>query len=208
MAGPRTNGQQPTTMISGETFKTALDALRANKFKAFLTMIGVVIGSACLVLVVTVGLTGKRYILQQIEGIGSNLIYGYHIQAGVTDARPLADEVSLADLRARQEGPGVRYVAGTFDHVLNMTINAKSYAVSILGVTEQFSNVRNLDIVQGRFLDQIDMQNRAKACVITEQLAKALPYDNPVGRTLKAGDITLTIVGVFKERVATFGQTE
>ncbi len=195
-------------MISGETFKTALDALRANKFKAFLTMLGVVIGSACLVLVVTVGLTGKRYILQQIEGIGSNLIYGYHVQAGTTDARPLADEVSVADLHAASQLPGVLYAAGTFDHVLTMTIGGKSHAISVVGVTEDFSKVRNLDIVQGRFLDQIDMQTRAKATVITEQLAKALPYDNPIGQPLKLGDLTMTIVGVFKERVATFGQTE
>src|SRR5205814_7923709 len=75
-------------MISGETWNTALDALRANKFKAFLTMLGVVIGSACLVLVVTVGLTGKQYILAQIEGIGANLIYGYHVGAGPASARP------------------------------------------------------------------------------------------------------------------------
>jgi len=195
-------------MISGETLKTALDALRANKFKAFLTMLGVVIGSACLVLVVTVGLTGKRYILQQIEGIGSNLIYGYHIEAGTTDARPLADEVSLSDLEAIRQLPGVLYAAGTFDHVLTMTIRNKSHAVSVVGVTEDFSKVRNLDVVAGRFLDQIDMQTRAKACVITENLAKLLPYDDPVGKPLKVGDLTLTIVGVFKERVATFGQTE
>src|SRR5512146_2806964 len=181
-------------MIRGETFKMALDALRSNKFKAFLTAFGVVIGSACLVLVVTVGLTGKRYILQQIEGIGSNLIYGYHIQAGTTDARPLADEVSLADLQAIGQLPGVLYAAGTFDHVLTMPIRGKDRAISVVGVTEDFSKVRNLDVVQGRFLDQIDMQTRAKACVITEQLAKLLPFDNPVGQQLKVGELTLTIV--------------
>ncbi|HXN65479.1 MAG TPA: ABC transporter permease, partial [Candidatus Acidoferrales bacterium] len=57
-----------------ETWSVAIDALRANKLRAFLTMLGVVIGSACIVLVVTVSLTGRRYILQQIESVGSNLI--------------------------------------------------------------------------------------------------------------------------------------
>jgi len=61
-------------MIGRETWSVAIDALRANKLRAFLTMLGVVIGSACIVLVVTVSLTGRRYILQQIESIGSNII--------------------------------------------------------------------------------------------------------------------------------------
>ena len=81
-------------MIRSETFQTAVDALRANKFKAFLTMLGVVIGSACLVLVVTVGLTGKRYILRQIEGVGANLIYGWHVATGPAESRPIADDDS------------------------------------------------------------------------------------------------------------------
>jgi putative ABC transport system permease protein len=195
-------------MISGETWKTALDALRANKFKAFLTMLGVVIGSACLVLVVTVGLTGKRYILAQIEGIGANLIYGYHIGAGPAQARPLADEVSFADLHAIRALPRVTHAAGTFDTQLAVTIAGKEHAVSVVGVTEDFDKVRNLDVVRGRFLDEIDIQNRAKAAVITETLAGLLGFENPIGQQIKVAALSLTIVGVFKERVATFGQTE
>jgi putative ABC transport system permease protein len=195
-------------MISSETWMTALDALRANKFKAFLTMLGVVIGSACLVLVVTVGLTGKRYILDQIEGIGANLIYGYHIAASPAQARPLADEVSLADLHAMRAMPLVTHAAGTFDTQLAMTIAGKEHAVSVVGVTDDFDKVRNLDVVRGRFLDDIDIQNRARAAVITETLAGLLGYENPIGQHIKVDGLSLTIVGVFKERVATFGQTE
>ncbi len=58
-------------MVWGETFQVAVQALRADKVKAMLTMLGVIIGSACIVLVVTVALTGKRYIISQIEGVGS-----------------------------------------------------------------------------------------------------------------------------------------
>lgn len=61
-------------MLGRETFVLAIDALRANKLRAFLTMIGVIIGSACIVLVVTISLTGRQYILGLIEGVGSNLI--------------------------------------------------------------------------------------------------------------------------------------
>jgi putative ABC transport system permease protein len=195
-------------MIRGETWKTALDALRANKFKAFLTTLGVVIGSACLVLVVTVGLTGKRYILSQIEGVGANLVYAYHVAAGPRQARPLADEVSLADLQAVSQLPGVVRAAGTDDAQMTMVVGSTERSITVVGVTEGFDKVRNLDILRGRFLDAMDIQSRAKACVVTQQLAQLLPYDDPVGQTIKVGDFYLTIIGVFRERVSTFGQSE
>src|SRR5689334_15505926 len=150
-------------MIRGETFNTAMDALRANKFKAFLTMLGVVIGSACLVLVVTVGLTGKQYILAQIEGVGSNLVYAYHPSPGPQEARVIADEISVADMDAAAQLPGVVRAAGTFDAQVNMVVGGKERSVNVVGVTDEFQKVRNLDVVRGRFLDTIDMQNRARA---------------------------------------------
>ncbi len=195
-------------MIRGETFRTALDALRANKFKAFLTMLGVVIGSACLVLVVTVGLTGKQYILAQIEGIGANLIYAYHVGGGPTQARPIADQINLADLQAIRALPSIRYAAGEFDIQVSMSVAGKEYPVSVIGVTDDFAKVRNLDVLRGRFLDDIDIQSRAKAAVITEHLATVLGFENPVGQQIKVSNLALTVVGVFRERVATFGQTE
>jgi putative ABC transport system permease protein len=195
-------------MIRGETWKTALDALRANKFKAFLTTLGVVIGSACLVLVVTVGLTGKRYILSQIEGVGANLIYAYHVAAGPKEARPLADEISLADLQAVSQLPGVVRAAGTYEAQMTMVVGSTERSITVVGVTEGFDKVRNLDILRGRFLDAMDIQSRAKACVVTQQLAQLLPYDDPIGQTIKVGDFYLTIIGVFRERVSTFGQSE
>src|SRR5512147_359518 len=195
-------------MISGETWRTAVDALRANKFKAFLTMLGVVIGSACLVLVVTVGLTGKRYILHQIEGIGANLIYAYHIGPGPGQVRPLSDQVSLGDLQAIRALPMIVRAAGEFDVQVTMTFQSKEHAVSVIGVTDDFDKVRNLDIVRGRFLDDIDIQSRAKAGVITEHLAGLLGVENPIGQQIKVSNLPLTVVGVFRERVATFGQTE
>lgn len=195
-------------MIRGETFQTALDALRANKFKAFLTMLGVVIGSACLVLVVTVGLTGKRYILQQIEGVGANLVYASHISPGPTQPRPIADELGLGDLRAIRELPNVQHAAGEYDTQIEITVGAKERSIQLVGVSDDFDKVRNLDVMQGRFLDQIDHDTAAKATVITQGLAKLLPYSNPVGETITVGGLNLTIIGVFKERVTTFGQSE
>src|ERR1700733_7094011 len=81
-----------------ETWQLAMQALRANKVRAMLTMLGVIIGSACIVLVVTVALSGKRYIIGQIEGVGANLVHASVIHSG--GAVTVADEVTPADLEA------------------------------------------------------------------------------------------------------------
>jgi len=86
-------------MPGGEIWRIAIDSLRANKVKAFLTMLGVVIGTACIVLVVTISLVGRRYIVTQVEGVGSNLVYAELIRNG-SQSTTLSDELTLADLEA------------------------------------------------------------------------------------------------------------
>lgn len=190
-----------------ETWKVALDALRANKVKAALTMLGVVIGSACIVLVVTISLIGKTYVLAQIEGVGSNIVYaGYN--SGRAGARPLADEISLNDMEAARHLPHVVEVAGTHDLATSVIVNGQEKPVALVGVTEGFQKIRNLLILEGRFFDDLDEASGAKGCLITQELARALPPGPMIGRQLRLGEQTFTIIGVFRERVATFGQSE
>src|SRR3984893_6968150 len=104
------------TLFWKETWGLACQALNANKVRAMLTMLGVIIGSACIVLVVTVALAGKRYIIGQIEAVGSNLIYAEVIRSGAIPTLTLADEISPADMEAvKQSIPAVVEVAGTSD---------------------------------------------------------------------------------------------
>ncbi len=191
-----------------ESWQVALEALRADKVKAALTMIGVIMGSACIVMVVTVALTGKRYIMAQIEGVGSNLVYAYLVSGGSGQSTPLADQISVEDMQAvRNTIPQVRHVAGTNDQLLSMVVNGKERAVSLIGVTEEFQDIRNLEVLRGRYFDPVDMETYSKACLMSEQLARLYPQ-SPVGNTIKVGDLTFTVIGVFRERVATFGQSE
>ena len=100
-------------MLRNETWMVALDALWANKVRAFLTTLGVIIGSACIVLVVTVALSGRRYVIQQIEGVGSNLVYA-RLDIDPNQPIMLQDELSIEDMNAAKAGiPGVVTVAGT-----------------------------------------------------------------------------------------------
>jgi putative ABC transport system permease protein len=196
-------------MFRAEIIRVAWDALRANKVKAFLTMLGVVIGSACIVLVVTVALSGKQYILAQIEGIGANIVYAEFIRSGPREV-VLADEISLADMEAVRVGISqVVRVAGTRELPQRVVVGGVEHPVALVGVTQDFQRIRNLIILRGRFLDADDIAARSKVCVITQELSDLLfPADEPVGKSVRMGELSFTVVGVFRERVATFGQSE
>jgi putative ABC transport system permease protein len=196
-------------MFRWGTFLVACDALRANKLRAFLTMLGVVIGSACLVLVVTVALTGRRYVTGQIESVGSNLVWAEYVSTP-QQARALSNEITRGDLEAVKAGiPQVVEVAGTRDIPMTVAVDGQERPISLVGVTEGFQTIRHLVILRGRFFDTDDMQSRSKACLLTKDLAdRIFPYEDPVGKSLRAGELRFTVVGVFRERVATFGLSE
>jgi len=192
-------------MISSETWGVAIDALRANKVKAALTMLGVVIGSACIVLVVTIALIGKNYVIAQIEGVGSNIVYADYLGGA---ARTVADEISVADMNAVRELPHVAEVAGTHDITnSSVVVNGREKPIALIGVTRGFQKIRNLLILKGRFFDDVDMQSAAKICLITQDLANQY-RENMIGKDIRIGELRLTVIAIFRERVATFGQSE
>jgi putative ABC transport system permease protein len=193
-----------------ETWRLAMDSLRSNKLRAALTMLGVIIGSACIVLVVTVALAGRKFIIGQIEAIGSNVVYAQVLSSNVGGSPPLADQITLGDMDAvKRQIPQVVAAAGTNDIRMNVVYGSHARPVSVIGVTQDFDRIRNLLILRGRYFDDGDFLSSSKVCVITEHLAKAVfPFDDPVGRTIHVGELAFTVIGVFRERVQTFGQSE
>jgi putative ABC transport system permease protein len=196
-------------MPRNETWMVALDALWANKIRAFLTTLGVIIGSACIVLVVTVALSGRRYIIQQIESVGTNIVF-VHLDVQPGRQIMLQDELSVEDMdAARTRIPGVLAVAGTRSDQATVSAGGVERSVSLVGVTAGFQQIRNLLILQGRFLDAEDVSSRSRVCLITPQLASfSFPSADPIGQSLRVGELSFTVIGVFKERVETYGQSE
>ena len=192
-----------------ETLSVSIDALRANKLRAMLTSLGVIIGSASIVLVVTVALTSRKYVISSIEAVGSNLVWAELVRTS-EKAQPLSYELTLDDLdEAKSSIPGVAQVAGTSDIQTSVVAQGVVRPVTLIGVTEGYREIRRLLILRGRYLDSLDMQSHSKACLITPQLATRLfGPDNPVGRDLHVGESVFTIIGVFKERVETFGLSD
>lgn len=200
-----------TSAFWGETWKLAMQALRANKMRATLTMLGVVIGSASIVLVVTIALTGKRYALGQIEGVGANLVYANVINSGEPGGTNLADQITPADLDAVKEGLSqlVTEVAGTNAQQLTVSMNGQERPINLVGVTQGYEAVHNLAIVRGRYFDESDLAARSKVCLITEDLARRVfPFEDPDGKQISAGELHFTVIGVFRERLAILGPTE
>jgi len=192
-----------------ETFTVALDALRANKLRTLLTSLGVIIGSASIVLVVTVALTSKRFVLGQIEATGSNLVWAEMIRTP-DKAQPLSHELTLDDMQAiRASVPQVSQVAGVREMRTSVITQGMERPVNLIGVTQGFQEIRRLVILRGRYFDSADMERRDKVCLITKQLAGRLfGPENAIGRSVRMGELTFAVIGVFVERAETFGLSD
>ncbi len=199
-------------MQIGEALRFTVQALQANKFRTFLTALGLIIGNASVILVVTISISSRDYILDQIRGIGSNLIYAQY-NAGTNSATKVdADFIKLADVDAVRQQLGDRIIAATGVITSNarILINGKEQDVSVIGADDQYSSVRNLVLLAGRFLDASDVQLREKEVLLTEKLANRLygSQSAAVGQTIKVYGLQFTVIGTFKERTSTFGLSE
>jgi putative ABC transport system permease protein len=206
MRSPETTGARMVRWE--ESVRFAWWALAGDKVKASLTMLGVVIGSAAIVLVVTISSTGKAYMIGQIEGIGADLAYATLDRNGVSAT--LDDELTPDDLVAiHQNLLAVSFVAGTYDIPVSVQLHGREVHPRLVGVTQDFEKIRNLQITSGRYFDVEDFLAHFKVCMITDHMAQtAFGLDPSVGNTLHLGQFVCTIIGTFKEGVPTFGQSE
>ena len=136
---------------------------------------------------VTAGLTGGRYILEQIEGVGSNLTYAELRRSG-GQAGSLSDEITTADLDAIQtQIPGVAAVAGSRDMPMTVIVNGVERPVTLIGVTPEFQQIlRHLIVTRGRYFGGDEQQTGAKICLLTEELAATMFYERRSDRRRRA----------------------
>ncbi|HET9838346.1 MAG TPA: ABC transporter permease [Candidatus Angelobacter sp.] len=201
------------TMLLSEIVSIAIDSFRTSKVRFALTALGMVIGTASLIIVVTIALTGKQYVMGQIQGIGANLIWAYYeggSNASVsTGAR---DDLTVEDLRAvQQEVPGIQAASPMTELHDRISVGGgKERDILVLGVSPQYSTVRNLDILAGRFFDEEDAMARAHVAVVTQQFAQRVfgGQEAAKDKEIKINGLPFVIIGSFRERVETFGQSE
>jgi putative ABC transport system permease protein len=190
----------------------AIDSFRLNQIRFALTALGMVIGTASLILVVTIGLSGRRYVLTSIQNIGTNLIWAEY--AGLSDASiaSVRDYLTVDDMRVvEQQVPGIKAASPVLNlHQFFTTGGGKERDVLILGVNPEYADIRRLYLVAGRFFDQQDSLAHSHAALVTEKFA-SVQYGSAgeaIGKTLAISGVPFTVIGVFRERVETFGQSE
>jgi putative ABC transport system permease protein len=199
-------------MAVGEIVAFAYDTFCSNKIRFILTALGMVIGTASIILVVTIGMTGRQFVLTQIQAIGTNEIWAEYLGGAPHISNSNPDPLTIDDLHAVQEVvPGI--VASSPVSQLSDRVpvgNGREKDVTILGVDPDYLRVRNLVIPSGRFFDQEDSQAHNKVGVITERMAVEVYGSSQaaVGKIIKLTGLPFTIIGTFKERVETFGQSE
>jgi putative ABC transport system permease protein len=203
-----------STVAFRETVNLAYDSFCASKTRFLLTMLGMVIGSASVVLVATLGLTGRQFALDKIASIGPNMIEMQFVGGSITgpDNVAVRDDMTREDMAAvLQQVPGIVASSPMLEIHDRISMGAGlSKDTMILGVSPQYKEVRNLKVLAGRFFDDQDSMTHAKVAVIVGPLAKALfgSYAAAIDQTISFKGIPFVIIGVFKESIETFGMSE
>lgn len=200
------------TMVLSEIIHLAVDSFRTNKVRFALTALGMVMGTASVILVYTIGLTGKQYVINLIQGIGANMIV-VDYQGGGTGT-PSADQDFLTnqDLAAvNEQVPGLIASSPMLEMHDRISFgDGKVKDILVLGVSPQYKKVRNLDVLSGRFFDEQDAVSHEKVAVVTVPFATKLfgGADRAVNRSFTIQGIPFTVIGTFKEHVYNFGMSE
>jgi putative ABC transport system permease protein len=202
------------TILFSETLKLAIDSFRASKMRFALTALGMVMGTASVILVITIGLTGKEFILQELQKIETNAIELEYSGGGATAAERVLynDSLTRDDEKAvRAQLPGVEYSSPIIQ--MHDRINFGGGVTKdtlVLGVSPQYQQIRNLLVPVGRFFDDEDDDAHIECAVVSEDFARdRFGSDNAaIGGTFEISRIPFTIVGVFKEAVTDFGNSE
>jgi len=190
-----------------EILKTAARALIRNWGRTILTSISMIIGTASLILVIVVGISGRTYTVKLIQGVGSNLIIVTHksMDPAIGRSNRLNDE----DVKAIQTKiRGVKSVSPQLISHPLITLDGVSQIVDLIGTTPEYRYIRNIQVLQGRFFDENDTRSREKVCLITEPLAKKLEGQPSYRDFVTFYGIQFTVIGIFSEAVDTYEAME
>jgi putative ABC transport system permease protein len=193
-------------MRTGEAFRVALDALRANRLRSVLTMIGVIIGVAAVVLLVAIGSGAKQEVEQQVEGLGSNLIIVVPGKVGLGSA-PTLSRLTLADvdLLGRLVGDP-RAVTTSLASGETVRVGSRQVFATVTGTNENLPNVFDRPLDRGSYFTAADVDTRHRVTVLGSAVASTLFGDvDPLGRQVSIAGVRFRVIGVFAQQGSTFG---
>ncbi|HKY08735.1 MAG TPA: ABC transporter permease [Candidatus Binatia bacterium] len=183
------------------TLRIALRALARNKLRAFLTMLGIIIGVGAVIAMVAIGEGAKATIRAQIAGLGSNVLIimpGSLNQAGVRVGFGSVNTLVPGDARAiLNEVRAVAFASPVLRRTEQVVAGNLNWATLAQGVAPEFQHIREWEISQGRFLHDGDMESAAKVVVLGETVARNLfGNDDPIDSVVRIRNIPFRVVGV------------
>jgi len=199
-------------VIPSEFLRVAWESIRKNKLRSLLTMLGIIIGVASVIVMIAVSAGTEAAIEQQITGLGSNLVFvnssfgrvftasssggGFSSGSGA-GGLVFDDAAAIAEKVAGVEGVVVEQNTTETVRAGDATLDD----VTILGTTPDFPSVRNVEIAAGRYFQEREIDRATKVAVLGSTLAEELfGQDDPIGQTVTAGTVKLTVIGVLEER--------
>ena len=187
-------------------FKIALRALANNKLRAFLTMLGIIIGVASVIAMLAIGQGSKKSIQQQISEMGSNMIMihpGAEMRGGVRQDPSAMQTLKLENYEKLSEE--CTYLSGISPNVSSsgqLVAGANNYPSSVSGVSMDYLTIRQLTVEQGEMFTENDISTAAKVCVIGKTIVDNLFPDgsDPIGKVIRCNQIPFRVIGVLKSK--------
>jgi putative ABC transport system permease protein len=186
-----------------ETFRTAVEAVRAHRLRSLLTMLGIIIGISSVVLTVGLGQGAQDEVREQIDSLGSNLLIvspGSSTTGGVRGGFGSASTLTADDANAIADdavAPDVARVAPTTSTSTTVTLEETNWTTSMVGTTASWLSVRSRDLTAGRFFTPAEAASGANVVVLGPDTASELvPRGSPVGQTVNVDGTAMTVIGV------------
>jgi putative ABC transport system permease protein len=200
-------------MNFGETVRTALDAIRSRRLRSALTVLGILIGIAAVMLTVGLGQGAQQKVTEQINSLGSNLLVvtpgsttsttGVRGGFGSASSLTSADASLLADTKV---APDIAAVAPVSTTQQELDAGSQNWTTSVVGTTPAWEQVRARTTSQGRFFSTQELNSAARVAVIGSTTASELfGFRNPVGETVAVGGVPFTIIGMLNTAGSTIG---
>jgi putative ABC transport system permease protein len=188
-----------------QTLKIALRALRTNKMRSFLTMLGIIIGIAAVIAMMAVGSGASYVISQQIASIGSNIILvipGSTTSGGLRMGSGGSQTLTSDDVRAiMAECPSVLRASGTTRTTSQVVYGNMNWSTIIMGATPELFDIREWPVVAGRSIGQQDVDSAAKVCLLGQTVADNLfGSEDPIGKIVRIKKIPFTVIGLLDRK--------
>ncbi|MSM40594.1 MAG: FtsX-like permease family protein [Geobacter sp.] len=188
-----------------QTLKIALRALRTNKMRSFLTMLGIIIGIAAVIAMMAVGAGASHVIAQQIASIGSNIILvipGSTTSGGIRVGSGSTQTLTSDDVKAiMSECPSVEFAAPSVRTTSQVIYGNMNWSTVVLGTTPELFDIREWGVVNGRSIGQQDVDSAAKVCLLGQTVAENLfGEEDPVGKIVRIKKVPFTVIGVLERK--------